>query len=74
MPFGVAVTPDGKFVYVANHSSNTVFVIDTATNTVATGPGLPIKVGVTPSAFGSFVGPNIIVARGVRYRSPMMPR
>ena len=32
-PLGVAVTPDGSKVYVAN-SHNSVSVIDTATNTV----------------------------------------
>ncbi len=31
---GVAVTPDGSKVYVANENSNTVSVIATATNTV----------------------------------------
>ncbi len=33
-PVGVAVTPDGKHVYVASSGSNTVAVIATATNTV----------------------------------------
>ena len=33
-PFGVAVTPDGTKVYVANRVSNNVSVIDTATNNV----------------------------------------
>ena len=44
-PDGVAVTPNGKRVYVANASSNTVLVIGAATNTVV---GLPIPVGVNP--------------------------
>ena len=60
-PFGVAVTPDGKFVYVGNAGSNTVSVINTATNTVV---GSPIPVGTSPRVFGSFIGPNIIVAQG----------
>jgi len=50
-PFGVAVTPDGSKVYVANSSSNTVSVIDTVTNAViATVPvGLGAAgVAVTP--------------------------
>jgi YVTN family beta-propeller protein len=43
-PFGVAVTPDGSGVYVANAGNNTVSVIATATNTVVAvlpvrGPG-----------------------------------
>ena len=66
-PIGVAVTPDGKFVYVANSTMNSggagvasVSVIATATNTVID----TIKVGVFPFAFGSFIGPNIIVSRG----------
>ena len=33
-PVAIAVTPDGKHVYVANNSENNVSVIDTATNTV----------------------------------------
>jgi YVTN family beta-propeller protein/autotransporter-associated beta strand protein len=66
-PVGVAVTPDGKFVYVANSNMNSggggvgsVSVISTATNTVID----TITVGVFPFAFGSFIGPNIIVPRG----------
>jgi len=53
-PLGVAVTPDGSKVYVANQSDNTVSVIDTATNTVI---GSPIPVGNVPSAFGLFIQP-----------------
>ena len=33
-PFALAVTPDGRKVYVPNHDSGTVSVIDTATNEV----------------------------------------
>lgn len=33
-PVGVAITPDGKNVYVANRGSNSVSVINTTTNTV----------------------------------------
>ena len=44
-PSGVAVTPDGKKVYVANQDSNNVSVIDTATNTVTAS----IPVGNGPS-------------------------
>jgi YVTN family beta-propeller protein len=53
-PVGVAVTPDGSTVYVANFNQqggdSFVSVIDTATNTVtATIPGFgPFGVGVTP--------------------------
>jgi YVTN family beta-propeller protein len=42
----VAVTPDGKHVYVANKSSNNVSVIRTATNTVVA----TIPVGSIPFA------------------------
>ncbi len=34
LPLGVAITPDGAFAYVANNGSNTVSVIETASNTV----------------------------------------
>jgi YVTN family beta-propeller protein len=50
-PVEVAITPDGAFAYVANKDSNTVSVIDTATNTVvATVPvgSAPIGVAITP--------------------------
>ena len=33
-PIGVVVTPDGKYVYVANSEDNTVSIIDTDTNSV----------------------------------------
>ena len=58
---GVAVTPGGQFVYVANFGSDTVSIINVATNTVVSGP---IAVGLNPVAFGSFLGPNLIVAQG----------
>lgn len=35
-PFGLVVSPDNKFVYVANNADNTVSVIETKTNTVQT--------------------------------------
>jgi YVTN family beta-propeller protein len=55
LPYGVAVTPDGRRVYVANYYSNTVSVIDTATNAVV---GTRIPVGVSPAAFGQFIQPT----------------
>jgi YVTN family beta-propeller protein len=33
-PYGIAITPDGNFAYVANGGSNTVSVIDTSSNMV----------------------------------------
>jgi YVTN family beta-propeller protein len=47
-PQGLAVTPNGKEVYVANSGSNSVSVIETVGNTVATTiPGVgPNPVGV----------------------------
>jgi YVTN family beta-propeller protein len=52
-PWGVAVTPDGSKVYVANQGSNNVAVIATATNTVTA----TIPVGVLPTAVGKFIQP-----------------
>src|SRR5262249_36972249 len=61
VPIGVAVTPDGKFVFVVNSYSENVTVIATATNTVVATVGVgkgpqgvaPQGVAVTPD--GKFV-------------------
>ncbi|MCO5383738.1 MAG: hypothetical protein NHB15_18045 [Methanosarcina barkeri] len=53
-PFGVAVTPDGSKVYVANNGDGTVSIINTTTNTVTD----TINVGGMPFAFGQFIGPD----------------
>jgi YVTN family beta-propeller protein len=43
-PQAIAITPDGKTLYVTNYRSGTVLPISTATNT----PEKPIKVGKGP--------------------------
>ena len=52
MPIGIAVTPDGTKVYVANYAeSDTVSVIDTATNTVTATVNVgkyPVGVAIVP--------------------------
>jgi YVTN family beta-propeller protein len=60
-PGGVAVTPDGTKVYVANAFSNTVSVIATATNTVTTTIPAedPAGVAVTPDGTKVYVTNNI---------------
>lgn len=52
-PNGVAVTPDGKKVYVANAFSNNVSVIDAEKNKVTA----TIPVGLNPNGFGIFIQP-----------------
>lgn len=52
---GVSVTPDGKKVYVPNSLNNTVSVIDTESNNVIA----TVPLGVTPMAFGQFIGPDL---------------
>jgi YVTN family beta-propeller protein len=47
------VTPDSRFVYVANFGSNNVSVIDTSTNMVVAAVG----VGTFPFAYGIFIVP-----------------
>jgi YVTN family beta-propeller protein len=42
---GIAVTPDGKYVYVSNQASNSVAVIDTASNTIVK----TVLVGMSPA-------------------------
>jgi YVTN family beta-propeller protein len=60
-PVGVAVSPDGRKVYVANGGSGTVSVIDTATNAVTA----EITVGVEPSGVAvSPDGSKLYVANG----------
>jgi YVTN family beta-propeller protein len=60
-PIGVAVTPDGSAVYVANNGSNTVSVIATATNAVSavSDPSQmisgPLGVAVTPDGTTLYV-------------------
>lgn len=57
LPYGIAVTPDGKYVYVANSMDSTVSVIDTTTNTaIAT-----VNVGNWPVAFGQFIGEKSVL-------------
>ena len=51
-PSGVAVTPDGSWVYVTNYASNNVSVIDTSTNKVTA----TMNVGRSPNSFGQFIG------------------
>jgi YVTN family beta-propeller protein len=58
LSFGVAVTPDGKHVYVTNINSANVFVIRTATNkVVATVPvgAFPLEVAVAPDGKHAYV-------------------
>ena len=52
-PAGIAVDPFGTRIYVTNGGSNTVSVIDAATNTVAA----VIPVGRSPASHGNFIGP-----------------
>ena len=59
-PVGVAVSPDGTRVYVANRASNSVSVIDTATDrvvaTVDSGIGLGSKwIAITPDGARAYV-------------------
>ena len=60
-PYGVAVTPDGTKVYVANQGSNTVSVIDTASDTLDLARPT-ITVGTNPDSFGQFIG-NIPIVK-----------
>jgi YVTN family beta-propeller protein len=58
---GLAVSPTGTWVYVANSGSFDVSVIDAATGTVV---GSPIPVGEFPVALGNFIGPVVSLGEG----------
>ena len=49
-PTAIAITPDGKFAYVASQLSDTISVIDTATDAVSTTITLPSGEGVVDVA------------------------
>src|SRR5439155_26912732 len=54
----VAITPDGRFAYVVNLTSNDVSVINTATNTVAATVAVgfgPFGVAITPNGAFAYV-------------------
>jgi YVTN family beta-propeller protein/autotransporter-associated beta strand protein len=53
-PFGIAVTPNGSAVYVANNVGNSVSVIDTATKTVIA----TITAGIGTNPQGLAITPN----------------
>jgi YVTN family beta-propeller protein len=57
-PYGMAITPDGKTVYVANYGSGTVTPIATATNTagppITVGSG-PFDIAITPDGKTAYV-------------------
>ncbi len=68
-PTGIAITPDGRYVYVTNSGSNTISVIDTATNTVSStieGISSPTYIVITPGtsscASGSVCGSSCCTA------------
>jgi YVTN family beta-propeller protein len=68
-PFGVAATPDGRFVYVTNSGgpAYSVSVINTATDSViATLPAMPTPLGVATSPDGRFAY-ALIDGAGVAY-------
>ena len=54
----MAVTPDGRFVYIPGTSSFAVFVVDTNTNTlIAEIPATaPVSVAITPDSAHAYVG------------------
>lgn len=57
-PSGIAVTPDGSRVYVANDASDNVSVIDTSTNTVIatiTAPANSQEIAISPNGLFAYL-------------------
>jgi YVTN family beta-propeller protein len=70
-PRGLAVTPDGAFVYVVNRADNSVSAIDTSNNSVAaTVPvgGIPINVAIAnlSAHLAAFTIDNLIINNNLR--------
>jgi YVTN family beta-propeller protein len=59
-PVGVAITPDGSRVYVANNLGGSVSVINTGTNTVIATIGMaqPVVPAITPDGSRAYVTTN----------------
>jgi YVTN family beta-propeller protein len=69
-PSGIAVSPDGKRVYVANSGSNNVSMIDTTSCAVATVPvgNSSLAIAVTPDGTRAYVANstmNILRGNGI---------
>ena len=63
-PYGVAVTPDGAFLYVSNRVDHTVSVVDTATRTTTTTipiDGAGTNLAMTPDGSKVFVVINNVI-------------
>ncbi|MBI3783570.1 MAG: DUF4215 domain-containing protein [Deltaproteobacteria bacterium] len=64
-PRGIALNPSGSRLFVPDYfSDGSVFVIDTASMTVASRIALPI--GSAAVAFGQFMSPEFVCGNGVR--------
>jgi YVTN family beta-propeller protein len=79
VPLGIAITPDGKYAYVADYGSNTVDVIDLASQAVvATIPvgAEPYGVAVTPNGstvYVSSVGTSTVTPIDTATNTPGSP-
>ena len=64
-PQAIAITPDGKFAYVANAAGDSISVIDTSTNMVTTTINLamdatPVGIAITPDGKFAYVADRMI--------------
>lgn len=61
-PFGIAISPDGRSVYIAGYGSGKVYVVNAVNDLPLTGPSYPINVGgnltglsITPDGLCAYV-------------------
>ena len=57
---GIAMTPDGRRIYIADNGNNQLQVLNAGNSTRLT----PVNVGISPVSMGQFMQPGAIFVSG----------